>query len=82
MHGKIIHVDIDASEIHKNKEAHIPIVADVKDFLVALNAALSEDDCPKIDQWRAQCADWKEKFPLKHTQSDEFIYPQEAIQEL
>jgi acetolactate synthase-1/2/3 large subunit len=82
LHGKIIHVDIDASEIHKNKEAHIPVVADVKDFLVALNAALSEDDCPKIDDWRTQCSDWKEKFPLKHTQSDDLIYPQAAIQEL
>ena len=30
-HGKIVHVDIDPSEIHKNKEAHIPIVADVAD---------------------------------------------------
>ena len=25
-HGKIIHVDIDASELNKNKEAHIPVV--------------------------------------------------------
>ena len=24
-HGKIIHVDIDASELNKNKPAHIPV---------------------------------------------------------
>jgi acetolactate synthase-1/2/3 large subunit len=29
-HAKIIHIDIDPSEINKNKEAHIPIVSDVK----------------------------------------------------
>jgi acetolactate synthase-1/2/3 large subunit len=29
-HGKIIHVDIDASEINKNKPAHIPVCSDVK----------------------------------------------------
>ena len=29
-HGKIVHVDIDASEINKNKFAHIPIHTDVK----------------------------------------------------
>ena len=29
-HGKIVHVDIDASEINKNKFAHIPIHSDVK----------------------------------------------------
>ena len=27
-HAKVIHIDIDASEINKNKEAHLPIVAD------------------------------------------------------
>ena len=29
-HGKIVHIDIDPSEINKNKDAHIPIVSDVK----------------------------------------------------
>ena len=29
-HGKIVHVDIDASEINKNKFAHIPVHTDVK----------------------------------------------------
>jgi acetolactate synthase-1/2/3 large subunit len=45
-HGKIVHVDIDPSEIHKNKEAHIPIHADVRETLVALNAALDDADIP------------------------------------
>ena len=29
-HGKIVHIDIDPSEINKNKEAHIPIVSDLQ----------------------------------------------------
>ena len=29
-HGTIVHVDIDASEINKNKTAHVPINTDVK----------------------------------------------------
>ena len=36
-HGKIVHIDIDPSEINKNKEAHIPIVSDVKYALAELN---------------------------------------------
>src|SRR6266513_1713025 len=32
-HGKIVHVDIDKSEINKNKAAHIAINSDVKSFL-------------------------------------------------
>lgn len=82
LHGKIVHVDIDASEIHKNKEAHFPIVADVKDFLVALNAAFTDADRPDIAEWSRQIAEWKEKYPLVCKQSDEWIYPQYAIDEL
>ena len=29
-HGKIVHIDIDPSEINKNKVAHLPIVGDVE----------------------------------------------------
>ena len=36
-HGRIVHVDIDASEINKNKFAHIPVNTDVKSFLQAIN---------------------------------------------
>ena len=32
-HGRIVHVDIDASEINKNKAAHIAVNTDVKSFL-------------------------------------------------
>src|SRR5207248_9727425 len=32
-HGKIVHIDIDPSEINKNKVAHIPIVSDVRHAL-------------------------------------------------
>jgi acetolactate synthase-1/2/3 large subunit len=81
-HGKIIHVDIDPSEIHKNKEAHVPIVADVKEFLQTLNAAFTEDDKPEIEEWNAQIKAWKEAHPLTYNQSDEWIFPQYAIDEL
>src|SRR5690606_25139055 len=50
-HGKIVHVDIDPSEMHKNKEAHIPIIADVKQFLQQLNGAWSDEDKPDTQAW-------------------------------
>ena len=37
-HGTIVHIDIDASEINKNKVVRLPIIADVKKALVRLNA--------------------------------------------
>src|SRR5207248_4195841 len=32
-HGRIVHIDIDPSELNKNKVAHIPIVSDVRHAL-------------------------------------------------
>ena len=82
-HGKIVHVDIDASEIHKNKEAHIPIVANVRDVLQLLNAALTDADLPNLDEWWAKVNEWKAKFPLTYNeQQPGLIYPQAAIEEL
>jgi acetolactate synthase-1/2/3 large subunit len=81
-HGKIIHVDIDPSEIHKNKEAHLPIVADVKEVLEALNAAITDDDLPDLTEWQATIAKWKQQYALSFNDSGDQILPQYAIQEL
>lgn len=80
--GKIVHVDIDASEMHKNKEAHIPVIADLKQVLIQINEAITDDDLPQIDAWKEQIAEWKEKFPLRFKSDGDFIYPQHAIEEL
>ena len=40
-HGRIVHVDIDASEINKNKAAHIAVNTDVKSFLAGAQPARS-----------------------------------------
>ncbi|APZ92778.1 Acetolactate synthase large subunit [Fuerstiella marisgermanici] len=81
-HGKIVHVDIDPSEIHKNKEAHIPINADLKEMLVALNKALTDSDIPDITEWRTKIAGWKKKYPLSYRDDGDNILQQWAIEEL
>lgn len=82
-HGKIVHVDNDPSEIHKNKSAHIPVVGDLGEFLAALNAALTDDDLPQTDDWWQQIEEWRGKFPLKFNDPGrDRILPQYAIQEL
>ncbi len=80
-HGKIIHVDIDASEIHKNKEAHIPIVADLKLVLQDLNQHMSDDDLPEIEDWKAKIAKWKKEHPLSYNDPGEGLIQQYAIEE-
>jgi acetolactate synthase-1/2/3 large subunit len=79
-HAKIIHVDIDASELNKNKEAHIPICSDVGYFLGELNKIVEapEDTTP----WIEQCLAWKKTFPYKYDTKFEGILQQHAISEL
>ncbi|KIY91857.1 acetolactate synthase I/II/III largesubunit [Monoraphidium neglectum] len=45
--SRIIHIDIDPAEIHKNKTAHIPICSDVKPALRLLNRLLEADPVDK-----------------------------------
>lgn len=81
-HGKIVHVDIDPSEMHKNKEAHIPIVGDVREFLQRLNAAFTDDDVPDTNDWWKLIEDWRRQYPLRYNDGDDAIRPQYAIEEL
>ena len=78
--AKIVHIDVDPSEINKNKEAHIPIVSDVRFALAELNKIVEPPD--DIQAWLDQIAEWKQKYPLKYDQSFDGILQQEAIDEL
>ena len=48
--AKIVHVDVDASELNKNKAAHIPVRGDVKQVLGELNRIVEP---PEIEEWQA-----------------------------
>jgi acetolactate synthase I/II/III large subunit len=81
-HGKIIHVDIDHSEIHKNKEAHLPVVADVKHVLESINEMITPEDAPDIKDWLKQISQWKKEHPLSYKDTGDEIIQQYAIDEL
>ena len=80
-HGFIVHIDIDPSEINKNKLVHVPIVADVKESLRQLNAVVEPPAAP-LDGWRAQIDAWKQEDPFSYDRSFPGILPQHAIAEL
>ncbi|MDH5164274.1 acetolactate synthase large subunit [Heyndrickxia oleronia] len=77
-HAMIAHIDIDAAEIGKNVETHIPIVADAKEALVKL----LEEDIPQleIEQWNEKLSQNKEQFPLWYSESGEEMSPQRLIE--
>ena len=79
-HGKIIHIDVDASELNKNKPAHIPVCSDVKFALEELNNIVEAPE--DISDWVAKCQQWKADEPFKYDTSFPGITQQRAIQEL
>lgn len=77
--AKIIHVDIDASELNKNKPAHIPVRGDVKSVLVELNRIV---EAPAIEAWQKQCRELRAKHPFRYDDSFDGILQQHAIRAL
>lgn len=78
--AKIVHIDVDASEINKNKEAHIPIISDVKYALEELNKIVEPGE--DIEGWLEQCRHWKRNNPFKYDVEFAGILPQHAIDAL
>ena len=79
-HAKIIHIDIDASELNKNKLAHIPIVSDARYALAELNKILEPPE--DHSAWLDQCRLWKETDPFHYDTDYDGILQQHAIAEL
>jgi len=70
--GTIVHVDIDASELNKNRRAHLPVVGDIKNALKRLNKMLAARPLnKKHTPWLEQIEAWKQKAPFAYRVTDE-----------
>ncbi len=87
-HGKIVHIDIDPSEINKNKVAHLPIVGDVKQALQDLLQLMDEQGTKaptrsgRCAEWIRQIEHWRETEPLRYADREDAILPQYAIERM
>ncbi|MEW6593773.1 MAG: biosynthetic-type acetolactate synthase large subunit [Thermodesulfobacteriota bacterium] len=88
-HARIIHIDIDPSSISKNVKVDIPIVADCKHALTAMNAWF--DRSKEFDRkqakerhkaWHKQIGEWRKKHPLGYVEEKGVIKPQFVVQKL
>ena len=61
--AKILQIDIDPAEIDKNIMTHASIHGDIDDVLKLLNERLEQQE---HSEWKAQIAEYKEKFPLTY----------------
>jgi acetolactate synthase-1/2/3 large subunit len=88
-HAKIIHIDIDPTSISKNVSVDIPIVADCKHALTAMNRWFDiQDDFNKKEQkekrapWIKEINKWTKKHPLGYVEEGDIIKPQYVVQKL
>ncbi len=74
--ARVVHVDIDAAEIGKRVETHIPVVGDLKAVLTRLLSLLAPAQRP---DWLHHVAELKKKHPLPIPQDEAEIKPQSVI---
>ncbi len=76
-HARVIHIDVDAAEIGKLRDAHIPIAGDLKTVLTQLNPRR-----PAIDDWRAQCIEASARHAFRYDAPGEGVYAPALLKEL
>ena len=87
-HGKIIHIDIDPSELNKNKKAILPVHGDIAQALqdlVRMMDARPQGAAPlthDLRPWMRQIDTWRENEPMRYADRDDAILPQHAIKRL
>ena len=79
-HGKIVHVEIDPSEINKIKKPDVPVVGNVKRVLAQLNKVVSPRE--DLTEWTQRIEQWKQADPFQYDITFDGILPQQAIHEL
>ena len=79
-HAKIVHVDVDPSEINKIKKPDVPVVCDVKFALGELNKIVEPPQDTR--EWLQQIEQWKRSDPFRYDPKFSGILAQEAISEL
>ena len=84
----IVHLDIDAAEISKLREADIPVVGPLKKALAGLTDEIvkhRDAGVPAPEAWLRRIEDLRDEFPLRYSAKGDLLKPQwvmEQFQEL
>ncbi len=85
----IVHIDIDPTSISKNVKVDIPIVADCKHALTAMNSWFAgaadvntKQVAEKHNPWLETVNAWLQKHPMSYLDEGETIKPQYVIEKL
>lgn len=86
--AEIIHIDIDPTSISKNVKVHLPIIADCKKTLEALNewfalkSGADFTDAKRYREWREILHQWTTAHPLTYHEDGTTIKPQYVLEVL
>jgi acetolactate synthase-1/2/3 large subunit len=87
--AQIVHIDIDPTSISKNIKVDIPIVADCKHAVAAMNNWFKNSKdfnaaeiAGKHEPWLNLIREWKSKHPLGYVDEGDIIKPQFVVQKL
>ena len=89
-HGTIVHIDIDDSELNKNKVVALPVLSDVKYALHRANELLAKEGFERVKggkfdrfkAWYDKIAAWKKAHPFHYKDAGDAIQPQYVIEQL
>ncbi len=81
----VVHLDVDAAEISKLRDADIPVVG-------ALSTAVGElarevvrhraEGAPVPEAWLSQLREWREEYPLRYDRDSAWLKPQTVVETL
>src|SRR5438445_4496737 len=77
-----IHVDIDRSEMGKNRRPHLEVVADAKTALREMLVHVRPPDSDTRRPWLTQIDAWREEHPLRYVRSNGHLQPQDVMIEM
>lgn len=76
--AKIMHIDIDPSEVGKNVVVNYPLVGNIKLILKHLNTKVNKRE---YSAWNKKIDEWKETYPLKYPQNGT-LKPQYVVERI
>jgi acetolactate synthase-1/2/3 large subunit len=81
----VVHLDVDAAEISKLRDADIPVVGELATAVGELAREVArhrEDGAPPPTAWLEQIREWREEFPLRYERDPEWLKPQTVLETL
>ena len=83
--AQVIHIDIDAAEVGKNRIPHVAVVGDIREVLQAVLKEIKEVNIVFLEQtrsWQERILNWKQAYPLLVPKKINTLSPQEVISSL